>query len=75
MKKISTILLAITLLSTNSIHAQNSSGNPPMKKNVSSDHDEFAWGVCLGALAVIGTIVGLTATSAASTPPTYSSAP
>ncbi len=75
MKQISILLLAIVLLSTNALHAQSSSMAPMKKTTASNQSDEFAWGICVGALAVLGTIVGLTAASASATPPTYSNPP
>ena len=71
MKKFSALLFSLALLTASGAHAQSSSTQAPMKKNTASN-DEFAWGIGLGALAVLGAIVGLTASSAASTPPTYS---
>jgi len=63
MKKIAVLLaLCATLGGSAGFAAQpNNMSNkmPPCKSN-----QEFAWGTCLGALAVIGVAVGLTAACA-----------
>jgi hypothetical protein len=68
MKKLSTLFLVTAMLLSTEAQAQSNMKNPP-KAQAS---DDFNWGIGLGALAVLGTIVGLTVASACSTPPSYS---
>lgn len=72
------LVLAIMILA-NGAFAQNvaKAAPPPAKQPVAPTppSDEFAWGIGLGALAIFGVVVGLTAASAASTPSTHSTAP
>lgn len=68
MKKLST-LLALAAMSFGSVaHAADNMGKkPPVTQS-----DDFCWGIGLVGLAVLGTVVGLTAASAASKPVSYS---
>ena len=69
MKKFSILLTVVTMLASTAIQADMPS-KPPAPKQ--STNDNFNWGIALGAIAVLGTVVGLTAASAASTPNSYS---
>lgn len=72
MKKMITLLALTALLSGNVAQAQNSTpSRPPAPKN-NVQNDDFCWGIGLVGLAVLGTVVGLTAASASSTPVSYS---
>jgi len=68
MRKIGAILIIVATLTSQTALAQttNSKGNVGVAaqagKDSSSDH--FAWGVGLGALAVIGIVVGVVAGTA-----------
>jgi len=61
MKKVATLLTLCTVM-TGSVFAQDSNmsmkdrNQPPCKSN-----QEFAWGTAITALAVLGVVVGLTA--------------
>lgn len=67
MKKITTVLTLCTVLFSGSAFAQDSSmkssdqmkNQPPCRAN-----KEFAWGTAVTALAVLGVVVGLTASQA-----------
>ena len=76
MKKIATVLAVIATLSGNSALAQTSNNSQAMGQGAQagaySTQDNFAWGIGLGALAVIGTVVGLAAGTAASNSNSFS---
>lgn len=70
MKKIAIMLTALALLSSNVGHAQStkmrSSGSAATAGTYNSNN--FAWGIGLGALIVLGVVVGITAGAASSSP-------
>jgi hypothetical protein len=68
MKKLTTLLAADAMCFGSVAHDDNMGKKPP----VTQANDDFAWGIALVGLAVIGTVVGLTASSASSTPASYS---
>jgi hypothetical protein len=70
MKKTAIFLACIAMFTTSTMQAQTYSSKPPAPKGASKD--EFNWGIALVSVAVLGTVVGLTAASAASSPNTYS---
>ena len=70
MKKLSILLTAIAMISSTTLQADMPSKNVPAAPKMSND--DFNWGIALGALAVLGTVVGLTVSSAASSPISYS---
>lgn len=67
MKKLSTLLTAAVMCFGSLAHADMGK-KPP----VSQPNDDFCWGIALVGVAVLGTVVGLTASSAASKPANYS---
>jgi hypothetical protein len=69
MKKFAMLLTAVAMLVSNTAHAQTSRS----AKNQNTG-DNFNWGIALVSLAVFGTMVGLTVSSAASSPNSYSNA-
>ena len=69
MKKFTVLFTVLTLLAGNSAFAQTGQG---ANAGSSAGSDGMAWGVGLGALAVLATVVGITAASAASSPSTFS---
>lgn len=69
------ILILLGLGLTQGGHAQNTTKPSQTPSRPTASSDEFAWGVALGSLAILGVVVGLTASSAAATPSTYSTAP
>ena len=71
MKKFSILLTAIAMISSTALQADMPSKNMPAAPKQMAN-DDFNWGIALGALAVLGTVVGLTAASAASSPTSYS---
>jgi hypothetical protein len=72
MKKFITLLAFAALLSGNVAQAQTNTPNRPPAPKTNVKNDDFCWGIGLVGLAVIGTVVGLTAASAASSPVSYS---
>ena len=74
MKKFCVIAMLAATLAGNVGFAQ--SNNKNMGKGAAaaknSGSDGFAWGIALGALAVLGVVVVLTAGSASSSPSSYS---
>ena len=75
MKKFTIILATVAVLMSNGAFAQTAKSkgqaNAAQAGNMSSS-DNFAWGIGLGALAVVGVVVGITAASASSSPSTFS---
>lgn len=72
MKQFTAILLA-TLLFTQNVYAQLPWRKKPGKAASASVYDanKFAWGIGLGGLIVLGTVVGFTVGAASSCPSTY----
>ncbi len=70
MKKFSMLLATVLTLASFSADAQQMPNKPAPKMNDSND--DFQWGIGLMGAAILGVVVGLTAASAASKPPTYS---
>ena len=69
MKKVALVLTLIAALVGNSAYAE------PMGRGAaasSSASDDFSWGIALAGLAVIGTVVGITAAAASHNPSSYS---
>lgn len=71
MKKLTVLVVTLAAL-TNAAFAQETSQNQKsqsmygkQKQTTEKKSDSFAWGIGLGALAVIGVVVGVTAGSAA----------
>lgn len=69
MKKISLILAIVATLAGSNGYAQNNGKGAAAGKSSSSD---FAWGIGLTGLAVLGVVVGVTAAAAASSPSSFS---
>ena len=70
MKKFSIFLAVIATLSGTTTYAQPTGKSAAAaKKNAT---DDFAWGIGLGALAVLGVVVGLAAAAASHDPSTFS---
>ncbi|MDE3055130.1 MAG: hypothetical protein KGI80_00315 [Verrucomicrobiota bacterium] len=72
MKKIAFLTGLIAMLGNNGLFAQEMMNKAPQNGSCPSYNTEAAWGVGLGCLAVLATVVGITVSSAASTPSTYS---
>ncbi len=74
MKKLAFVLAAVATLTSNGAFAQNS--QKPMGSGAQagsySSSDNFAWGIGLGALAVVGVVVGLTAGTSAGSASSFS---
>ena len=70
MKKFSILLVIVATLVGNVAQAQTMGKASSSAKQMAND--DFNWGIGLVAVAVVATVVGLTAASAASTPNTYS---
>ena len=70
MKKFTILLATIALIAGNTAQAQTTGKAAAAAKQTSND--DFCWGIALVGLAVLGTVVGLTAASAASDPISYS---
>lgn len=70
MKKFSILLAIVATLVGTAAQAQTTGKASSAAKQ--SSNDDFCWGIGLVSLAVLGTVVGLTAASAASTPESYS---
>ena len=63
-------MAVLATLGSNAAFAQTGKAATTSANTASSNG--MAWGVGLGSLAVLATVVGLTASSAASSPSTYS---
>lgn len=72
MKRFFAFLLT-TLLLMQGGYAQSTT--KPTQTPSRPSNDEFSWGIALGSLAILGVVVGLTASSASASPSTYSTAP
>lgn len=72
MKKALTMLLTSMLLIGNVAHAAPKPKGQAAVDSANAGSNGFAWGFAIGGLAVIGTVVGITAASAASSPSTFS---
>jgi hypothetical protein len=69
MKRFAIVLAAATLLGSPDIHAQTMNKNKmgsSAKTATCSTSDNFAWGIGLGALVVLGVVVGVTVVGATS---------
>ena len=73
MKKMAMILAVFAMLGVNTTFAQSSreTGKGAASGCAATCNGGMVWLVALGSLAVIGTVVGLTASSASSTPSTF----
>lgn len=65
-------LIALLCMVSNAGFAQQQTGRGAAAGKTNGSSDGFAWGIGLGGLAVLATVVGLTASSATSTPSTFS---
>lgn len=74
MKKFAIVLTALAMLSTNAGYAQSTGVRNTGSAASAGTYNAntFAWGIGLGALVVMGIVVGITAGAAASSPSTYS---
>lgn len=71
MKKMAFILSVFAMLANNGLYAQDSNmGKAPVAGQ--NNNKDVSWGVALGSLAVLATVVGITAASASSSPSTFS---
>ena len=71
MKKLALVLTAVALLAGNSAHAQTSQPGMGAKSAGTYASDNFAWGIGLGALVIVGVVVGVTAAAASSSPSSF----
>ncbi|MBS0625562.1 MAG: hypothetical protein JSS32_05895 [Verrucomicrobia bacterium] len=75
MKKFTVLLAVLATVSGSAVHAQNAGGNAARGAGANAGKtmgsDAFAWGACIGSLAVLGTVVGLAASAGASSPATF----
>jgi hypothetical protein len=69
MKKFALVLTVLATVAGNAAFAQTGRG---AKASADTGSSGMAWGIGLGGLAVLGVVVGVTASSAASTPSTFS---
>lgn len=66
MKKITALLTAVALLGSNAAFAQTGgTGKAATASRNTASSNGFAWGIGLGALAVLGIVVGFTCGMAA----------
>jgi hypothetical protein len=65
MKKV-TALLTLICLSVHSFGFADQTGKGASVSSQASSDSQFAWGIAIGAIAVLGVIVGLTVSSATS---------
>jgi hypothetical protein len=72
MKKIAILMAVLAMLGTNAAHAQNTTGKGSAAGSSAGTNNGMAWIVGLGSLGVLGTVVGITAASASSSPNTFS---
>lgn len=63
MKKFACILTALALLTNSTVMAANTNGRGAAASTCACSDNGFAWGIALGALAVVGTAVGIIAAS------------
>lgn len=71
MKKIVMLLTLVMILMNNSVFAQQTGKGASASANTASDNS-FSWGIGLGALAILGVIVGVTVASATDSPSSFS---
>lgn len=71
MKKLTVLLAVVATLAGNAGYAQPATGKGAATGK-STANDDFAWGIGLGGLAVLGVVIGITAAAAASSPSTFS---
>lgn len=72
MKKIAIVMTALALMAANVGQAQNTNNNRPPQRTMGAGAqtartgvvDDFAWGIGLGALAIVGVVVGVTVAAA-----------
>lgn len=74
MKKITILLAVVATLVGNAAQAQTTGRAAAASKQTINNNDDFSWGIGLVSIAVLGTVVGLTAASAASSPNSFSTA-
>jgi choline-glycine betaine transporter len=70
MKRFTVLLAVVATLASNAGFAQQTGKAATAAK--SSASDDFSWGIGLGVLAAVGIVVGLAASSAASSPSSFS---
>ena len=76
MKKLTILMAVLAMVGSNSAFAQSSQNNNSMGKGAAAGTSNgnsggMAWLVGLGALAVLGTVVGITVATATSSPSSY----
>jgi hypothetical protein len=73
MKKITMLIAVLAMVGSNSAFAQNNNmgKGAAASTNTGSSNGYMSWLVGLGSLAVLGTVVGLSAASASSSPSTF----
>jgi len=67
MKKFVFIFTCAAFFASSPVMADNTSGHGAAAGTVAASDSGFAWGIGLGALAVVGTVVGIVAASASQT--------
>ncbi len=78
MKKFTALLAVAALFAGTSVQAQNmnAGGNAARGSGANAGrytaNDAFAWGACIGSLALVGTVVGLVASAGSNSPATFS---
>lgn len=74
MKKVALLLTVFAMLGGNTVYAQNkgTQTGQAASNSASAGNGGMAWAVGLGTLAVVATVVGVAASSASSSPSTYS---
>ena len=70
MKKITLLVVIMATLSGSAVHADNAGGKAARGAGANAGRtmasDAFAWGACIGTLALVGTVVGLTVSAGTS---------
>ena len=70
MKKIAIMIAAVTTVFGTPVHAQTTGRAATAGKQATNDC--FQWGIALVGIAVLGTVIGLTASAASSNQNSYS---
>ncbi|HEY4255383.1 MAG TPA: hypothetical protein VGM34_03445 [Chlamydiales bacterium] len=72
MKKLTVLFAVLATLGTNAAFAQPATTGKGAAAARTNGSNAFAWGITLGAVAVVGTVVGIVAASASSNSSSFS---
>ena len=67
MKKLAVIMTAMAFLTTSTAMAEQTNGRASAASTRTASDSGFAWGIGLGALVVVGTVVGIIAATSSQT--------